>query len=136
MKNKNFNGWQCFRPISHFLKKRSLSCSYRKNWDRGLLQDGEILLETHSRIPGSILYVSLVTHNRIAFIYSIMLSFVDQRNQDPRTIGELFYFIYDEIQDITLMETMILLLYFSNQRKTGSCAFRRKSQITTLPFYK
>ena len=55
-------------------------------------------------------YDALVTHTSIVFIRYIMLAVVARRNQDPRTIGELFYSIYDEIQDITLMEALALLL--------------------------
>jgi len=32
------------------------------------------------------------------------------KKPDPRTFGELFYAIYDEIQDMTLMEALALLL--------------------------
>jgi len=39
-----------------------------------------------------------------------MLAVVARRNADPRTFGELFYTIYDEIQDMTLMEALSLLL--------------------------
>jgi len=39
-----------------------------------------------------------------------MLSVVSRRNQDPRTIGGLFYACCDEIPDITLMEALTLLL--------------------------
>jgi len=35
---------------------------------------------------------------------------VARRNADPRTFGELFYACYDEIQDMTLMEALSLLL--------------------------
>ncbi|NLJ05288.1 MAG: IS4 family transposase, partial [Exilispira sp.] len=51
-----------------------------------------------------------VTHTSIVFIRSIMLAVVARRNADPRTFGELFYACYDEIQDITLMEALALLL--------------------------
>jgi hypothetical protein len=46
----------------------------------------------------------------MVFIRYIMLAVAARRNQDPRTIGELFYACYDEIQDITLMEALTLLL--------------------------
>ena len=51
-------------------------------------------------------YDALVTHTSIVFIRYIMLAVAARRNQDPRTIGELFYACYDEIQDITLMEAL------------------------------
>ena len=51
-----------------------------------------------------------MTHTSIVFIRYIMLAVVARRNADPRTFGELFYSIYDEIQDITLMEALALLL--------------------------
>ena len=55
-------------------------------------------------------YDALVTHTSIVFIRYIMLAVVARRNTDPRTFGELFYACYDEIQDITLMEALALLL--------------------------
>jgi hypothetical protein len=55
-------------------------------------------------------YDALVTHTSIVFIRYIMLAVVARRNTDPRTFGELFYACYDEIQDITLMEALSLLL--------------------------
>ena len=55
-------------------------------------------------------YDALVSHTSIVFIRYIMLSVAARRNTDPRTIGELFYACYDEIQDITLMEALTLLL--------------------------
>ena len=55
-------------------------------------------------------YDALVTHTSIVFIRYIMLAVVSRRTQDPRTFGELFYAYYDEIQDITLMEALTLLL--------------------------
>lgn len=55
-------------------------------------------------------YDALVTHTHIVFIRSIMLAVVARRNADPRTFGELFYACYDEIQDITLMKALSLLL--------------------------
>jgi hypothetical protein len=39
-----------------------------------------------------------------------MLAVVARRNADPRTFGELFFTMYDEIQDMTLMEALALLL--------------------------
>jgi len=53
---------------------------------------------------------ALVFHTSIVFIRSIMLAVVARRNTDPRTFGELFYACYDEIQDMTLMEALALLL--------------------------
>jgi len=52
----------------------------------------------------------LLSHTSIVFIRYIMLAVIARRNADPRTFGELFYTIYDEIQDMTLMEALSLLL--------------------------
>jgi hypothetical protein len=73
------------------------------------LQDGEIGLETHSGIQVRS-DDALVSHTSIVFIRSIMLAVVARRNTDPRTFGELFFTMYDEIQDMTLMEELALLL--------------------------
>jgi hypothetical protein len=54
---------------------------------------------------------ALVSHTSIVFIRcSIMLAVIARRSTDPRTFGELFYACYDEIQDMTLMEALALLL--------------------------
>ena len=50
---------------------------------------------------------ALVSHTSIVFIRSIMLAVVAA---DPRSFGELFYVCYDEIQGMTLMEELALLL--------------------------
>ena len=55
-------------------------------------------------------YDALLSHTSIVFIRYIMLAVIARRNADPRTFGELFYTIYDEIQDMTLMEALSLLL--------------------------
>ncbi|MCX6089269.1 MAG: IS4 family transposase, partial [Candidatus Atribacteria bacterium] len=46
----------------------------------------------------------------MVFIRYIMLAVAARRNQDPRTIGELFSACGDEISDITLMEALTFLL--------------------------
>jgi hypothetical protein len=53
---------------------------------------------------------ALVSHISIVFIRFIMLVVVARRNADHRTFGKHFYTCYDEIQDMTLMEALALLI--------------------------
>jgi len=55
-------------------------------------------------------YDLMVAHTTIVFIRYIMLSLESRCGKDPRTIGNLFYVCCDELQDISLLESLQRLL--------------------------
>ncbi len=55
-------------------------------------------------------YDSMVAHTTIVFCRYMMLSLESRNNQDPRTLGNLFYICCDEIQDISFTQAVLLIL--------------------------
>ena len=107
---KQKNQWLALLTTDLTLSEEEIITLYGKRWD----------IEVFFKMIKSFLklarefqvrsYDALIVHTSIVFIRYIMLAVVARRNTDPRTFGELFYACYDEIQDITLMEALALLL--------------------------
>jgi hypothetical protein len=55
-------------------------------------------------------YDALVAHTTIVFTRYIMLSISSREEEDPKTIGKLFYLCCDEIEDIRFIESLLLLI--------------------------
>lgn len=83
---------------------------YGKRWDIEVFFKtckSMLKLETGCR---SLSYDAMTAHVSIVFVRFMLLS-VDQRiNEDDRTVGELFYLISDELQDITFSHSMNILV--------------------------
>jgi len=107
---KQKNQWLALLTTDLTLSEEEIITLYGKRWD----------IEVFFKMIKSFLklarefqvrsYDALIVHTSIVFIRYIMLAVVARRNTDPRTFGELFYACYDEIQDMTLMEALALLL--------------------------
>ena len=55
-------------------------------------------------------YDAMVAHTTIVFTRYIMLSLRTREEQDPRTIGQLFFLCCDELEDIRFAEAILLVL--------------------------
>jgi hypothetical protein len=55
-------------------------------------------------------YDALVAHTTIVFTRYIMLALSAREEEDPKTIGQLFYLCCDEMEDIRIAEAIILIL--------------------------
>ena len=63
-------------------------------------------------------YDAMTAHVAIVFARYTMLSLEQRRNADKRSIGDLFFASYDELQDLHYMEALLLILKkFINQIK-------------------
>lgn len=58
----------------------------------------------------SISYDALTAHVSIVFARYMMLSLEQRRNVDKRSIGELFFLAYDELQDLRYIDALHLIL--------------------------
>ena len=58
----------------------------------------------------SLSYDAMTAHVSIVFARYMMLSLEQRRNIDKRSIGELFYLAYDELQDLRYLDALVLLL--------------------------
>ena len=53
---------------------------------------------------------SLTAHVAIVFARYMLLALEQRKNQDQRTLGELFFFLVDEITDITFSHSLCLII--------------------------
>jgi len=58
----------------------------------------------------SLSYDALTAHVAIVFTRYMLLAITGRKNQDMRTLGELFFFLVDEMEDITFSHAMELIL--------------------------
>ena len=58
----------------------------------------------------SLSYDALTAHVAIVFTRYLMLALEQRRNEDDRTLGELFYLCTDELADITFCEAIRILI--------------------------
>jgi len=63
-----------------------------------------------SKECNSLSYDAMTAHTAVVFSRYMMLSVENRRQIDDRTLGELFYFISDELADITWIEAFHLLM--------------------------
>ena len=55
-------------------------------------------------------YDAMTAHVSIVFARYTMLSLEQRRNADKRSIGDLFFASYDELQDLRYMDALLLIL--------------------------
>ena len=63
-----------------------------------------------SKECNSLSYDAMTAHTAVVFSRYMMLSVENRRQIDDRTLGELFYFISDELADITWIEAFHLFM--------------------------
>ena len=58
----------------------------------------------------SLSYDALTAHVAIVFVRYMLLALTGRQNQDLRTIGEIFFFLADELADITFAAAFNIIL--------------------------
>lgn len=58
----------------------------------------------------SLSYDALTAHTAIVFTRYILLALEQRQNEDQRTLGELFFFLVDEMADITFSHSMRIIM--------------------------
>ena len=58
----------------------------------------------------SLSYDALTAHIAIVFLMYMLLSVEQRQNEDYRTLGELFFFLVDEMADITFYRSLAILM--------------------------
>ena len=53
---------------------------------------------------------ALTAHTAIVFLRYMLLSVEQRQNEDYRTLGELFFFLVDEMADITCYRSLAILM--------------------------
>lgn len=58
----------------------------------------------------SLSYDALTAHTAIVFTRYMLLVLEQRKNSDQRTLGELFFFLVDELADITFSRSLCILM--------------------------
>lgn len=58
----------------------------------------------------SLSYDALTAHTAIVFTRYMLLALEQRQNEDQRTFGEIFFFLVDEMADITFSRSLYILM--------------------------
>ena len=79
----------------------------------------------------SLSYDAITAHTAIVFTRYMFLAVENRKQKDPRTLGELFYLLHDEMQVITFSEVLSIFMSLLKEALQESC-FLSQKQIDQL----
>ena len=111
VRNKaNRKEWLAFICTDTTLSEEEIIRIYGKRWQI------EIFFKTCKSMLNligechSLSYDALTAHVAIAFTRYMLLAMEQRQNEDQRTLGELFFFLVDEMEDITFSRSLAILM--------------------------
>ena len=111
VRNKaNRKDWLAFVCTDTTLSEEEIIRIYGKRWQI------EVFFKTCKSMLNligechSLSYDALTAHVAIVFTRYMLLAMEQRQNEDQRTLGELFYFLVDEMADITFYHSLSILM--------------------------
>lgn len=116
---KNRKDWIAFICTNPELSEEEIIRIYGKRWQIEVFFKTcksylNLISECHS-----LTYDALTAHVAIVFTRYLMIAMEQRRNEDDRTLGEIFFFFMDELRDITFGESFQIII---NAMITSVCA--------------
>jgi hypothetical protein len=111
VRNKaNRKDWLAFICTDPTLSEEEIIRIYGKRWQievffKTCKSSLNLIGECHS-----LSYDALTAHTAIVFMRYMLLAMEQRQHEDLRTLGELFFFLVDEIADITFARSMAILV--------------------------
>ena len=107
---KNKKDWIAFICTNPELSEEEIIRIYGKRWQIEVFFKTckfylNLISECHS-----LTYDALTAHVAIVFTRYLMIAMEQRRNEDDRTLGEIFYFFTDELKDITFGESFQIII--------------------------
>ena len=107
---KNKKDWIAFICTNPELSEEEIIRIYGKRWQIEVFFKTcksflNLISECHS-----LSYDALTAHVAIVFTRYLMIAMEQRRNEDDRTLGEIFYFFTDELKDITFGESFQIIV--------------------------
>jgi len=107
---KNKKDWIAFICTNPELSEEEIIRIYGKRWQIEVFFKTcksylNLISECHS-----LTYDALTAHVAIVFTRYLMIAMEQRRNEDDRTLGEIFYFFTDELRDITFGESFQIII--------------------------
>ncbi|MCH5255587.1 MAG: transposase [Lachnospiraceae bacterium] len=111
VRNKaNRKDWLAFICTDPALSEEEIIRIYGKRWEievffKTCKSTLNLVGECHS-----LSYDALTAHVAVVFVRYMLLALEQRRTQDQRTLGELFFFLVDEMADITFSRSMYIIM--------------------------
>ena len=107
---KNKRDWIAFICTNPEISEEEIIRIYGKRWQIEVFFKTcksylNLISECHS-----LTYDALTAHVAIVFTRYLMIAMEQRRNEDSRTLGEIFFFFTDELRDITFGESFQIIL--------------------------
>ena len=107
---KNKKDWIAFICTNSDLSEEEIIRIYGKRWQIEVFFKTcktclKLVTECHS-----LSYDALTAHVAIVFTRYLMIAMEQRRNEDDRTLGEIFFFFTDELADITFGESFQIII--------------------------
>ena len=107
---RNKKDWIAFICTNPGLSEEEIIRIYGKRWQievffKTCKSNLQLIGECHS-----LSYDALTAHVAIVFARYLMIALEQRRNEDDRSLGEIFYFFTDELADITFAESFRIIL--------------------------
>ena len=107
---KNKRDWIAFICTNPEISEEEIIRIYGKRWQIEVFFKTcksylNLISECHS-----LTYDALTAHVAIVFTRYLMIAMEQRRNEDSRTLGEVFFFFTDELRDITFGESFQIIL--------------------------
>ena len=111
VRNKaNRKDWLAFLCTNPNLSEEEIIRIYGKRWQI------EVFFKTCKSMLNligechSLSYDALTAHTAIVFVRYMLLALEQRQNEDQRTLGEIFFFLVDEMSDITFSHSLFILM--------------------------
>ena len=107
---KKKKDWIAFICTDPDLSEKEILRIYGKRWQIEVFFK---TCKTYLRLISechSLLYDALTAHVAIVFARYMMIAMEQRRNEDDRSLGEIFFFFTDELADITFAESFQIIL--------------------------
>ena len=106
----NRKDWLAIISTDMELDEKEIIRIYGKRWDiEVFFKTCKQMLKLESECK-SLSYDALTAHVSIVFTRYMVLSVEKRLNEDDRTVGELFFLMADELQDITFNQSMAIIV--------------------------
>lgn len=111
VRNKvNCKDWLAFLCTNPDLSEEEIIRIYGKRWQI------EVFFKTCKSMLNligechSLSYDALTAHTAVVFTRYMLLALEQRQNEDQRTLGEIFFFLVDEMADITFSRSLCILM--------------------------
>ena len=131
VRNRNTKQWLALLSTDTTLTEEEIIALYGKRWD---IEPFHKVLKSNLRLAGEFQirsFDAIVAHTAVVLARYIYLALENRNCKDERTLGALFFFISEELEDISFAFAMRLVLE-TLQQHLNDFLHLAKSQILTF----